>query len=93
MDFQAILGTLYLPEYWSNQTNYLAEANGKTIISREEDQYNAYLIKTSLPIDNPQIEDIAQKIEEFTNTNGDGYRLLADDNFFVASSSRTYSRI
>jgi len=93
MDFQAILGTLYLPEYWAKQTNYLGEADGKTLISREEDQYNAYLIKTSLPIDDPYIEDIAQKIEDFTNTNGEGYRLLADDNFFVASSSLTYSRI
>jgi ABC-type antimicrobial peptide transport system permease subunit len=93
LDFQSILGTLYLPEYWSNQTNYLGEADGKTLTSREEDQYNAYLIKTSLPIDDPQMEDISQKIEEFTNTNGEGYRFLADDNFFVASSSLTYSRI
>jgi len=93
MDFQAILGTLYQSEYWSNQTNYLGKADGKTLISREEDQYNSYLIKTSLPIDDPQIEDIAQKIEEFTNTNGEGYRLLAEDNFYVASSSRIYSRI
>ncbi|MCJ7613464.1 FtsX-like permease family protein, partial [Candidatus Bathyarchaeota archaeon] len=93
LDFQSILGTLYLPEYWANQTNYLGEADGKTLISREKDQYNSYLIKTSLPIDDPQIEDIAQTIEEFTNTNGDGYRSLAGDNFFVASSSLTYSRI
>jgi len=93
MDFQAILGTLYMPEYWSNQTNYLGEANGKTLISREENQYNSYLIKTSLPIDDPEIEDIAQQIEEFTNTNGEGYRDLADDNFYVASSNRIYSRI
>jgi len=93
VDFQSILGTLYLPEYWANQTNYLGEADGKTLISREEDQYNSYLIKTSLTIDDPQIEDIAQKIEEFTNTNGEGYRSLADDNFFVAGSSLTYSRI
>ena len=71
----------------------LGEADGKTLISREKDQYNSYLIKTSLPIDDPQIEDIAQTIEEFTNTNGDGYRSLAGDNFFVASSSLTYSRI
>jgi ABC-type antimicrobial peptide transport system permease subunit len=92
-DFQSIIGTLYLPEYWTNQTDYLGEANGKTLISRESDQYNVYLIKTSLPIDDPEVEDIAQKIEEFTNTNGEGYRDLADDNFYVASSSRTYSRI
>jgi len=92
-DFQSILGTVYLPDYWTNQTNYLGEADGKTLISREQNQYNSYLIKTSLPIDDPQIEDIAQKIEEFTNTNGEGYRDLADDNFFVASSILTYSRV
>ena len=93
MDFSAILGTLYLPEYWANQTNYLGEANGKTLISREKDQYNSYLIKTTLPIDDPQLEDIAQAIEEFTNTNEEGYRLLANDNFFVATSTLTYSRV
>ena len=93
VDFRSILGTIYLPEYWVNQTNYLGEADGKTLISREKDQYNSYLIKTNLPIDDPQIEDIAQTIEEFTNTNGEGYRSLADDNFFVASSTLTYSRI
>ncbi|MFC1487396.1 FtsX-like permease family protein [Thermoproteota archaeon] len=92
-DFQSILGTLYLPEYWANQTNYLGEVNGETLTSREKDQYNSYLIKTSLSIDDPLIEEIAQKIEEFTNTNGEGYRSLVDDNFFVASSSLTYSRI
>jgi ABC-type antimicrobial peptide transport system permease subunit len=93
VDFQSLLGSLYLPEYWANQTNYLGAADGETLISRESDQYDSYMIKTSLPIDDPEIEDIAQKIEEFTNTNGEGYRDLADDNFYVASSSRTYSRI
>jgi ABC-type antimicrobial peptide transport system permease subunit len=92
-DFLSLLGTLYMPEYWSNQTNYLGEADGKTLTSREENQYNAYLIKTSLSIDDPQLEEISQKIEEFTNTNGEGYRSLADDNFFIASSSLIYSRI
>jgi ABC-type antimicrobial peptide transport system permease subunit len=93
MDFRSLLGTLYMPEYWSNQTNYLGEANGKTLTSREKNQHNTYLIKTSLSIDDPQLEDISQKIEEFTNTNGEGYRALADDNFYIASSSLTYSRI
>jgi len=92
-DYQSLLGTLYMPEYWANQTNYLGEANGETLTSREENQYNVYLIKTSLPIDDPKLEEISQKIEKFTNTNGEGYRLLADDNFFVASSSLIYSRI
>jgi ABC-type antimicrobial peptide transport system permease subunit len=92
-DFSSILGTLYLPEHWANQTNYLGEANGKTLTSREKDQYDSYLIKTNLAIDDSQLENIAQAIEEFTNTNDEGYRLLASDNFFVASSTLTYSRI
>ena len=92
-DFSAILGTLYLPEHWTNQTDFLGEANGQTLTSRGKDQYNSYLIKTSLPIDDPQLEDIAQAIQEFTNTNDEGYRLQAADNFFVASSALTYSRI
>jgi len=92
-DFSSILGTLYLPEHWTNQTDFLGEANGQTLTSRGKDQYNSFLIKTNLPIDDPQLEDIAQAIEEFTNTNDEGYRLLAADNFFVASSTLTYSRI
>ncbi len=92
-DFSAILGTLYLPEHWAIQTNFLGEANGKTLTSREKDQYNSYLIKTSLPIDDPQLENIAQAIEKFTNTKDEGYRLLVNNNFFVVSSSLTYSRI
>ncbi|RLI50218.1 hypothetical protein DRO61_04155, partial [Candidatus Bathyarchaeota archaeon] len=92
-DLSAILGTLYLPEHWAIQTNFLGEANGKTLTSREKNQYNSYLIKTSLPIDDPQLENIAQAIEKFTNTNDEGYRFLVTDNFFVVSSSLTYSRI
>ena len=92
-DFSAILGTLYLPEHWAVKTNFLGEANGQTLTSRGKDQYDSFLIKTNLSIDDPQLEDIAQAIEEFTNTNDEGYRLLATDNFFVASSVLTYSRI
>jgi ABC-type antimicrobial peptide transport system permease subunit len=92
-DFGAILGTLYLPEHWAIQTNFLGEANGQTLTSRGKNQYDSYLIKTNLAIDDPQLENIAQAIEEFTNTNNEGYRLLATDNFFVASSTLTYSRI
>jgi len=92
-DFSAILGTLYLPEHWAVKTNFLGEANGQTLTSRGKDQYDSFLIKTNLSIDDPQLEDIAQAIEEFTNTNDEGYRLLATDNFFVASSVLTYFRI
>ena len=91
--FRAILGTLYLPEHWANQTDFLGEANGQTTTSRRSDQYDSYLIKTTLSIDDPVLEDIAQAIEDFTNTNDEGYRLLAEDNFFMASTTRTYARI
>ena len=92
-DFGAILGTLYLSEHWAIQTNFLGEANGQTLTSRGKNQYDSYLIKTNLAINDPQLEDITQAIEDFTNTNDDGYRLLATDNFFVASSTLIYSRI
>jgi hypothetical protein len=92
-DFSSIFGNLYLPEHWATQTDFLGEANGQTLTSRGKNQYDSYLIKTTLPIDDPHLEDIAQEIEEFTNTNDEGYRLLIDDNFYVASSTLIYSRI
>jgi ABC-type antimicrobial peptide transport system permease subunit len=87
------LGSLYLPEYWANQTNFLAEANGKTSLSRAPNQYNKFLIKTTYDMDDPQIQSIAQAIETFTNTNDEGYRSLAGDNFYVASATVLYSKI
>jgi putative ABC transport system permease protein len=44
-------------------------------------------------MDDPEIETIAQSIEEFTNTNDEGYRDLAGDNFYVASSTVLYSKV
>jgi ABC-type antimicrobial peptide transport system permease subunit len=93
IDFSAILGKLYLPEHWANQTSYLGEAEGKTAISREPNQYDTYLIKTTLQFNNPELENIAQNIETFTNTNDQGYRLAAEDNFFFASSDLIYARV
>jgi ABC-type antimicrobial peptide transport system permease subunit len=92
-DFSSLLGSVYLSGYWANQTDYLGEANGKTQASRATDQYDAFLVKTSLPVDDPQIKGIAQKIQKFTNTNNQGYRQLANDDFYVASTSLTYSKI
>jgi ABC-type antimicrobial peptide transport system permease subunit len=93
IDFSSILGNLYLPEQWANQTNFLGEAGGKTAISREPSQYDTYLIKTTLPFNDPELEHIAQAIETFTNTNNQGYRLEAGDNFFFASSNLIYARV
>ena len=92
-DLSAILGTLYLPEHWAIQTDFLGEAEGKTALSRESNQYDSYLIKTTLGFADPELENIAQTIEDFTNTNDQGYRLLAADNFIFASSNRIYARI
>jgi len=93
LDFSAILGKLYLPEQWATQTNYLGEVDGKTAISREPNQYDVYLIKTTLPFNDPELESIAQTIQTFTNTNDQGYRRLAGDNFFFASTEIIYSRV
>ena len=92
-DYVDFIGKIYLPEHWANQTNFLAEANGKTTISRALNQYNYFLIKTSYAMDDPQLDTIAQAIEEFANTNDEGYRRLAGDNFYVASTTVLYSKI
>jgi ABC-type antimicrobial peptide transport system permease subunit len=92
-DFMDALGNIYLTEYWANQTSFLAEADGETTTSRAADQYNKFLIKTTYDMDDPQIQSIAQAIEEFTNTDDEGYRSLAEDNFYVASTTILYSKI
>ncbi|HDQ06701.1 MAG TPA: FtsX-like permease family protein [Candidatus Bathyarchaeota archaeon] len=92
-DYVDLIGRIYLPEHWANQTSFLAEADGKTSISRAPDQYDYFLIKTTYDMDDPQLESIAQAIMEFTNTNDEDYRLLAGDNFYVASATVLYSKI
>ncbi|MEM2099266.1 MAG: FtsX-like permease family protein [Candidatus Bathyarchaeia archaeon] len=88
-----VLGNLYLPSYWANQTNFLAEADGVTSFSRAPNQYDVFLIKTTYAMDDPQLQLIAQAIEEFTNSNDEGYRKLVGDNFYVASATVLYSKI
>ena len=92
-DYVDLLGKIYLNDYWANQTNFLAEADGESSTSRAPNQYDYFLIKTSYDMDDPEIETIAQSIEEFTNTNDYGYRDLAGDNFYVASSTVLYSKV
>jgi ABC-type antimicrobial peptide transport system permease subunit len=92
-NFMDALGKLYLPEQWANQTNFLAEADGVTSLSRTPDQFNQFLIKTSYDMDDPQIQSIARAIEDFTNTKDEGYRSLAQDDFYVASATVLYSKI
>jgi ABC-type antimicrobial peptide transport system permease subunit len=92
-DYVDMLGKIYLPEYWSNQTSFLSEADGKTATSRASNQYDSFLIKTTYDMDAPQIQSIAQAIEDFTNTNDEGYRNLAEDNFYVASTTVLYAEV
>jgi ABC-type antimicrobial peptide transport system permease subunit len=92
-EFSDVLGRLYLPEHWSNQTSFLGEADGETSTSRAPDQYDYFLIKTTYPIDDDLIEDVALAIEAFTNTNDEGYRQLVGDSFFVADATVLYSKI
>ena len=92
-DFMDALGNIYLTEYWANQTSFLAEADGETTTSRAANQYDKFLIKTTYDMDDPQIQLIAQAIEDFTNTDDEGYRSLAEDNFYVASTTVLYSKI
>lgn len=92
-DYIDLLGKIYFTDYWADQTNFLGEADGDTSTSRASDQYDYFLIKTSFDMDDPEIETIARSIEEFTNTNDEGYRDLAGDNFYVASSTVLYSKV
>jgi ABC-type antimicrobial peptide transport system permease subunit len=92
-DYVDMLGKIYLPEYWANQTNFLAEADGETSTSKASDQYDSFLIKTTYDMDAQQIQSIAQAIEEFTNTNDEGYRSLVGDNFYVASTTVLYDEV
>ncbi|TRO48832.1 FtsX-like permease family protein, partial [Candidatus Bathyarchaeota archaeon] len=92
-DFREALGNIYLNEYWANQTSYLAEADGVTTTSRAPNQYNKFLIKTTYAMDDQQIQHIAQAIEEYTNTDNEGYRSLAKDDFYVASTTILYAKV
>ncbi len=92
-DFSEALGRLYLPEYWANQTDFFGELGERAYYSRAPNQFDYFLIKTTYAIDDDKLESIAQAIEEFTNTNDEGYRDLIGDNFIVASSTVLYSRI
>ncbi len=92
-NFAQVLGKLYLSDNWSNQTNFLGEADGPTPTSRAPNQFDFYLIKTSYNFDDERVGSLAAMIETFTNTNDEGYRLLAGDNFIVASTRVLYLRI
>ncbi|MCW4005707.1 MAG: FtsX-like permease family protein [Candidatus Bathyarchaeota archaeon] len=90
VDITAALGAIYLPEYWANQTAFFPTSG---VSARTDEQFDHFLIKTSYAMDDPQIESIAQAVEEYTNTNDQGYRELAEDNFVVASATVLYSKI
>jgi ABC-type antimicrobial peptide transport system permease subunit len=92
-DYSSILGTIYLPEKWANQTDFLGQANGNSATQRAPYQYDTYLLKTTLSFSDSQLQKVAQNIETYTNTNNQGYRQLAGDNFIFASTNLVYTRI
>jgi ABC-type antimicrobial peptide transport system permease subunit len=92
-NFLDAIGKIYFNEYWANQTSFLAQADGLTTISRGQNDNNQFLIKTTYDMNDPQIGNIAQRIQNFTNQNGEGYRKLAEDNFYVASTTVLYSKV
>jgi hypothetical protein len=91
--FSSVLGSLYLPERFSAYTNYFGEANGPSPTSRKPDQFDSFFVKTSLAMDDPDLKTIAIAIEEFTNTENEGYREISSDNFIVATATTLYSKI
>jgi len=91
--FGSQLGNIYIPERFSKYTNFFGEADGITPTSRAPDQFDTFLIKTSLAIDDPAIEIIARKIEEFTNTEKSGYRKLINDEFIIVTATSLYSKL
>ncbi len=91
--FGSQLGNLYIPHRFSKYTNFFGEADGLTPTSRAPDQFDTFLIKTKYVIDDPAIEDVARKVEEFTNTEKSGYRKLIDDEFIVVTATSLYSKL
>ena len=57
-------------------------------------QYDSFAVKTIYQIDDPRVLDIAQKIEDFTNSDKPGsYLYLIHDKYLQASSVTIWSRI
>ncbi|HKZ42647.1 MAG TPA: FtsX-like permease family protein, partial [Candidatus Hodarchaeales archaeon] len=48
---------------------------------------------TAYPLNDPSVEAVAQKIEDFTNTEGEGYKLLTGGALLIATATTIYSKI
>lgn len=88
-----VVGDLLMPTQWTKYTSYLGNATQTGVTPRNPHAYDKFLIKTSYSIDNPQINDIASKIEAYTNTNNQGYRKLIGNNLVFATATPIYSVI
>ena len=92
--FTTTLGSIYYPERFSKFSNFFGEADGVTPLSRAQDQFDTFLIKTTYALDHPYIETIAQEIEDFTNSDEPGfYRDIIGDNFIVGTATTLYSKL
>ena len=88
------LGSIFMNPYWTNMTDFFGEANPGVNYKIADNQYNDFAVKTKFQIDSPKILEIAQKIEDFTNSNKPGsYDALIGDSFLQASSITIWSNI
>ena len=83
-----------MPQHWTNMTDFFGNANSTSVIKRGLHQYDSFAVKTTYQINNPKVLDIAQHIEDFTNSaKPDSYRSITNDKFIRASSVTTWSKI
>ncbi|MFX1513299.1 MAG: ABC transporter permease, partial [Promethearchaeota archaeon] len=83
-----VMGSVLIPEHIANQTSFF----GPTAETGPE-QFNSFLVKTALEIDDPEVQNIAQKIEEYTNVDGNGYRKITNQNLTTAIAITIFSVI
>ncbi|MFX0184796.1 MAG: ABC transporter permease [Candidatus Hodarchaeota archaeon] len=91
--FSGALGSIYIPERYSKFTNFFGEAIDFTTEPRAPNQFDSFLIKTKYAFDDPKVEWVAKAIEEFTNTENEGYRKIIGDNFIVVTATALYASI
>jgi ABC-type antimicrobial peptide transport system permease subunit len=87
------LGSIFMTDYWTNMTNFFGTANSDFGLKRDMHQYDSFAIKTNHPINDPKVLEIAQQIEDFTNSKISGYRALINNNFMRATSITIWSKI
>ena len=92
--FSSRFGSIFMTQYWTNMTDFFGLANTTGVAKQDLHQYNDFAVKTTYPINDPNILKIAQHIEDFTNSNKSySYRTLTHNKFIRASSVTIWSEI